>query len=71
MIDTLQAIVYFLLAGMFGVLLHGAWLLVKDSALKHNIRRDLREKYPSLSREEIRILSYLKIKEMWEKGDVK
>jgi predicted membrane protein len=49
----------------------GAYLLMRDSEVKHKVRKELREKHPDLDREQIRVLSYVKLKEMWENGDVK
>ena len=49
----------------------GAYLMIRDSEVKHKVRRELREKHPDLDREQIRVLTYVKLKEMWEKGDVK
>jgi hypothetical protein len=64
-IFTLVALVVFVF------LCGGAYLLIKDSDIKYQVRKDLREKHPDLSREEIRVLSYIKLKEMWENGNVK
>ena len=44
---------------------------MRDSEIKWQIRKELRAKYPDLNRDEIRVLSYIKLKEMWEKGNVK
>ncbi|HAW03251.1 MAG TPA: hypothetical protein DCW83_01115 [Saprospirales bacterium] len=49
----------------------GAYLMIRDSDIKHKVRKELREKHPDLDREQIRVLTYVKLKEMWEKGDVK
>lgn len=64
-IFTLAALVIFVF------LCGGAYLLIKDSDIKYQVRKDLREKHPDLSREEIRVLSYIKLKEMWENSNVK
>jgi hypothetical protein len=45
--------------------------MIRDSDIKHKVRKELREKHPDLDREQIRVLTYVKLKEMWEKGDVK
>jgi hypothetical protein len=44
----------------------GAVLLIQDSNVKHKVRKELREKYPDLTRDEIRVLTYIKLKEMME-----
>lgn len=44
----------------------GAILLIQDSDKKHKVRKELREKYPDLTRDEIRVLTYIKLKEMLE-----
>jgi uncharacterized protein YneF (UPF0154 family) len=49
----------------------GAYLMIRDSDIKHKVRKELREKHPDLDREQIRVLTYVKLKEMWENGDVK
>ncbi len=64
-IFTLVGLVFFVF------LCSGAYLLARDSEVKHRVRRELREKHPDLDREQIRVLSYVKLKEMWENGDVK
>jgi hypothetical protein len=64
-IFTLVGLVFFVF------MCSGAYLLIRDSDIKHKVRRELREKHPDLDREQIRVLSYVKLKEMWENGDVK
>ena len=60
----------YLLAGLFcvalGPLARGAWLLIQDSDLKHQLRKELRQKYPHLTRDEIRELTYKRMKELNE-----
>ena len=56
---------------VFVYLCSGAYLMMRDSDVKHRVRKELREKHPDLDREQIRVLSYVKLKEMWENGDVK
>ena len=69
--ETLSTILSIVGLVFFGYLCVGAQLMMKDSEIKYQIRKDLREKHPDLSTEQIRVLSYVKLKEMWEKGDVK
>jgi hypothetical protein len=60
----------YLLAGLFcvalGPLARGAWLLIQDSDLKHQLRKELRQKYPHLTRDEIRELMHKRMKELNE-----
>ena len=56
---------------VFVYLCSGAYLMIRDSDVKHRVRKELREKHPDLDHEQIRVLSYVKLKEMWENGDVK
>ncbi len=60
----------YLLAGLFCValvpLMQGAWLMLQDSQLKHQLRKELRQKYPHLTRTELRELTYKRMKELNE-----
>jgi len=60
----------YLLAGLFcvaiGPLARGAWLLVQDSELRHQLRKELRQKHPHLTRAEIRELMHKRLKELNE-----
>lgn len=60
----------YLVTGLFCAALvpltRGAWLMMQDSELKHQVRKDLRKKYPHLSRDELRALMYRKLKEQYE-----
>lgn len=60
----------YLLAGLFCValvpLMQGAWLMLQDSQLKHQLRKELRQKYPHLTRTELRELTYKRLKELNE-----
>ncbi len=47
-------------------LAQGAWLLIRDSELKHQVRKELKKKYPDLSRDELRELTYRKMNELYE-----
>jgi uncharacterized membrane protein len=69
--EILSTILTLVALVVFVVLCGGAYLLLKDSEIKYQVRKDLRERHPYLSREEIRVLSYIKLKEMWENGNVK
>lgn len=62
---TLVGLVFFL------YLSAGAILLIQDSDKKHKVRKELRNKYPDLTRDEIRVLSYIKLREMLEKQNEK
>jgi len=58
----------YLLAGLFCValvpLMQGAWLMLQDSQLKHQLRKELRQKYPHLTRDELRELTYKRMNEL-------
>jgi hypothetical protein len=69
--EILSTILTLVALVVFVVLCGGAYLLLKDSEIKYQVRKDLQERHPDLSREEIRVLSYIKLKEMWENGNVK
>jgi hypothetical protein len=69
--EILSTILTLVALVVFVVLCGGAYLLLKDSEIKYQVRKDLHERHPDLSREEIRVLSYIKLKEMWENGNVK
>ena len=69
--EFLSTILSLLALVVFCYLCVGAYLLMKDSEIKWQIRKELRAKYPDLNRDQIRVLSYIKLKEMWEKGNVK
>ena len=60
----------YLLAGLFCVTLvpltQGAWLMLQDSQLKHELRKELKQKYPHLTRDELRELTYRKLNEQYE-----
>jgi len=60
----------YLLAGLFCValvpLMQGAWLMLQDSQLKHQLRKELRQKYPHLTRDELRELTYKRMNELNE-----
>jgi len=60
----------YLLAGLFCValvpLMQGAWLMLQDSQLKHQLRKELRQKYPYLTRDELRELTYKRMNELNE-----
>lgn len=56
---------------VFVYLCTGAILLVQDSETRHSIRKELKSKYPDLTRDQIRVLSYIKLKEMLEKQNEK
>jgi len=56
---------------VFVYLCAGAILLVQDSETRHSIRKELKNKYPDLSRDQIRVLSYIKLKETLEKQNEK
>lgn len=60
----------YLLAGLFCValvpLMQGAWLMLQDSQLKHQLRKELRQKYPHLTRTELRELTYKRMNELNE-----
>lgn len=45
-------------------LLKGAWLMVQDSELKHQVRKELRQANPDISREELKELTRKKLHEM-------
>jgi len=64
-IFTLVGLVFFVFTCV------GAYLMIRDSDIKHKVRKELREKHPDLDREQIRVLTYVKLKEMWGNGDVK
>lgn len=61
----------YLVTGLFCAALvpltHGAWLMMQDSELKHQVRKDLKNKYPHLSRSELRELTYRKLNEQYER----
>ena len=58
----------YLVAGLFCAALvpltRGAWLMMQDSELKHQGRKDLKKKYPHLSRDELRELTYKRMNEL-------
>ena len=60
----------YLLTGLFCVaivpLMQGAWLMLQDSQLKHQLRKELRQKYPYLTRDELRELTYKRMNELNE-----
>ena len=60
----------YLVTGLFCAALvpltHGAWLMMQDSELKHQVRKELRQKYPHLSRDELRALTYKRMNELNE-----
>jgi hypothetical protein len=60
----------YLLAGLFCVALvpltQGAWLMLQDSQLKHELRKELKQKYPYLTRDELRELTYKRMNELNE-----
>ena len=60
----------YLLAGLFCVALwplaRGAWLMLQDSQLKHELRKELKQKYPHLTRDELRELTYKRMNELNE-----
>jgi hypothetical protein len=60
----------YLLAGLFCVALvpltQGAWLMLQDSQLKHELRKELKQKYPHLTRDELRELTYKRMNELNE-----
>jgi hypothetical protein len=60
----------YLLAGLFCValvpLMQGAWLMLQDSQLKHELRKELKQKYPHLTRDELRELTYKRMNELNE-----
>jgi hypothetical protein len=60
----------YLLAGLFCAalvpLMQGAWLMLQDSQLKHQLRKELRQKYPYLTRDELRELTYKRMNELNE-----
>ena len=60
----------YLLTGLFCValvpLMQGAWLMLQDSQLKHQLRKELRQKYPHLTRDELRELTYKRMNELNE-----
>ena len=60
----------YLLAGLFCVTLvpltRGAWLMLQDSQLKHELRKELKQKYPHLTRDELRELTYKRMNELNE-----
>jgi hypothetical protein len=60
----------YLLAGLFCATLvpltQGAWLMLQDSQLKHELRKELKQKYPHLTRDELRELTYKRMNELNE-----
>lgn len=60
----------YLLAGLFCAalvpLMQGAWLMLQDSQLKHELRKELKQKYPHLTRDELRELTYKRMNELNE-----
>ena len=59
------------LAGLFIILCSGAWLMIQDSNIKHDTMKKISKKYPNLTRTQIKVLTYHKLREMAEKEDDK
>ena len=64
--EVLSTVLSLVALVIFVYVCSGAILLIQDSDKKHKVRKELRNKYPDLTRDEIRVLSYIKLREMLE-----
>ena len=59
----IEIIIYIIFGGAFLIMLSGAYLLIQDADKLHSERKRLKEKYPNLNREQIKLLARLNLTE--------
>tara|TARA_Y100000385_G_C12939765_1_gene570511 strand:+ start:579 stop:791 length:213 start_codon:yes stop_codon:yes gene_type:complete len=64
--EVLSTVLSLVALVIFVYVCSGAILLIQDSDKRWKVRKELRNKYPDLTRDEIRVLSYIKLREMLE-----
>ena len=64
--EVISTVVSLVALVVFVYLCGGAYLLIQDSELKYKVRKELEANHPDLTREEIRVLTIIKLKEMLE-----